>query len=63
MNKSIKKNTKNGAPIKAVTTPIGKLEAVGKTLEIKSQKTISNNYDPIYRNFSIFLNQEIFPAL
>ncbi len=35
----IRRYTKNGAPIKAVTTPIGKLEAVGKILEIKSQKT------------------------
>ncbi len=30
---------KNGAPIKAVTTPLGKLESVFRFLEIKSQKT------------------------
>ena len=30
---------KNGAPIKAVTTPIGKVESVCRFLEIKSENT------------------------
>ena len=35
----INKYTKNGAPINAVTTPIGKAESVFKFLEIKSENT------------------------
>ena len=51
----IKRYTKNGAPIKAATTPIGKFEAVGKTLEIKSQKLKSSTKNSVGINSLVAL--------